>query len=92
MEDHIAGLVSSVVNGELYKKQDFTVDLLKKFVSGPQAYTVEEANKEWNRYVNYRRGLDLRKARDNYLIHKDKTQLEEDFMVAYYEASKLRKE
>jgi hypothetical protein len=92
MEDHIAGLVSSVVNGLLCGKQDFTVDLPKKFVSGPQTYTLEEAYKEWNRYVDYRRAIDLRKARDNYLIHKDKAQLEEDFMVAYYEASRLRKE
>ena len=92
MEDHIAGLVSSVVNGLLFGKQDFTVDLAKKFISGPQTYTLEDAYKEWNRYVDYRRGLELRKARDNYLIHKDETQLAEDFMVAYYEASRLRKE
>ena len=92
MEDHIAGLVSSVVNGLLYGKQDFTVDLPKKFVSGPQSYTVKDAYNEWNRYVDYRRGVDLRKARDNYFVNKDKTQLEEDFMVAYYEASRLRKE
>jgi hypothetical protein len=92
MEDHIAGLVSSVVRGQYWGKQDFTADLPRKFVSGPDTYTVEEAHKEWNRYVNYRRGLDLRKARDNYLIHKDENQLSEDFMVAYYEASKLRKE
>jgi hypothetical protein len=92
MEDHIAGLVSSVVNGQLYKKPDFTVDLVKKFVSGPKTYTLEDAHKEWNRYVNYRRGLDLLKARESYITHKNKAQLEEDFMVAYYEASRLRKE
>jgi len=89
MDAHIQGLVSSVVNAKIYGTQDFTVDLASKFVE-PSRY--EHPVSEWNRYVNYMRGLKLRQARDAYWFHRDKELLAEDFMIAYYEASLMRKE
>ncbi len=60
--DLIDGLVSSVVSGFQNWKPDFTEDLVLTFKHGPPAVTFDEARKEWHRYVDYRRAIDLRKA------------------------------
>ena len=89
MEDHISGLVSSVVNGKRYGMQDFTVDLPQVFIE-PSRY--EHPVSQWNRYVNYMRGIALRRARDNYWVHMNQTLLADQFMEAYYDASEMRKQ
>jgi hypothetical protein len=88
MEQHIAGLVSSVVNGKRYNTQDFTEDLPKIFIEPSKN---EHPVSQWNRYVNFMRGLALRRARDNYWVHMNQTLLADQFMEAYYDASEMRK-
>jgi hypothetical protein len=87
----IDNLVSSVVSGFQNWKSDFTDDLVLTFKHGPPAVTFDEARKEWHRYVDYRRAIDLRKARNEYHIHRNEERLAEDFMVAYYESDELKK-
>jgi hypothetical protein len=88
MEEHIAGLVSSVVNGKRYGMQDFTADLPQVFIE-PSRH--EHPVSQWNRYVNYMRGIALRRARDDYYVHMDQNLLADEFMEAYYDASEMRK-
>jgi hypothetical protein len=89
MEEHISGLVSSVVNGKRYGKQDFTADLPPVFIE-PSRY--EHPVSQWNRYVDFMRGLALRRARDDYWVDMNQTLLADKFMEAYYEASEMRKQ
>jgi len=91
MENLISDLVRSVIQGFKYGTPDFTNDLPQTFTNGPEAVTREEARKEWHRYADYRRGIDLRKARNHYLIHRNPEILAEEFMEAYYESNTLKK-
>jgi hypothetical protein len=88
MEEHIQGLVDSVVNAKKNSLPDFTVDLPTTFVNS--SYT--DARKEWYRYVEYRKAVDLRHARNSYLWdHHSTEKLAEDFRIAYYMAHEEKK-
>jgi hypothetical protein len=89
MEDHISDLVRSIVSGVQNWKPDFTDDLPQKFI-GLKTVTLSEAKKDWNRYVDYLRWIDIRSAKRGYLIHRDEDKLAEDLMVAYYESAQRK--
>lgn len=87
MEDHIRGLVNSILVGRKYGKPDFTADLPETFVCSNM-----DPYKEWERYVEYRKSLDLRHARNRFLWeHYSIQKLEDDLMEAYYTASQEKK-
>jgi hypothetical protein len=86
MEEYIQGLVNSVVNGKMYGLPDFTEDLPKIFEASDM-----DPRKEWYRYVEYRKAVNLRNARNSFLVHRDRERLAEDFRVAYYLAGEDKK-
>jgi hypothetical protein len=86
MEEYIQGLVNSVVNGRMYRSSDFTEDLPKTFEASDM-----DPRKEWYRYVEYRKAINLRNARNSYLTHHDREKLAEDFRIAYYIAGEEKK-
>lgn len=81
MDLYIQGLVSSVVSASIYGTHDFTDDLVTKFVESKY----EDPVSELKRYAFVIRSQKLRKARDDYRLHKDKDRLAKDFVVAYNE-------
>jgi hypothetical protein len=88
MEEHIRDLVNSVVSARMYGHQDFTSGLPETFVCSNA-----EPQEEWNRYVEYRKTIDLRHAVSEYKwVHRNQTKLADAFMEAYYNASERRKE
>ena len=89
MEDLISELVQSVVNGFKNWKPDFTDDLPQTFV-GLKTETLSEALTDWNRYVDYRRFIALRSARNAYRIHRDEVKLADDLMIAYYDSQQMK--
>ena len=89
MEDLISDLVQSIVSGYKNWKPDFTDDLPQKFIP-LKTQTLSEALKDWNRYVDVRRYIALRSARNRYLIHHDETKLADDLMEAYYDSDQMK--
>ena len=87
MDQHIQGLIQSVISGRKFGKPDFTRDLPETFVC-----STLPPRQEWARYVEYRKAVDLRNARNKFLWdHHDPETLAEDFMLAYYDAAELHK-
>ena len=86
MEECIQGLVNSVVNGRMHGLLDFTDDLPKTFEASDM-----DPRKEWYRYVEYRKAINLRNARNSYMSHHDREKLAEEFRVAYYLAGEDKK-
>ena len=89
MEDLISDLVQSIVSGYKNWKPDFTDDLPQTFV-GLKTETLSEALTDWNRYVDYRRFVALRLARNAYRIHRDELKLADALMEAYYESDQMK--
>lgn len=89
MEDRISDLVQSIVSGFKNWKPDFTEDLPQKFIP-LKTETLSEAKTDWNRYVDVRRYIAFRSARDEYRIHRNEDKLADDLMEAYYDSDLMK--
>jgi hypothetical protein len=82
----IDNMVNSVINGRITGTDCFS-SFNPVFKSAIDGTTLEDARKEWLRYVDYRKELALKNARDVYSFYRDPVLLKKSIVEAYQVAA-----